>query len=117
MNTSEFVCYFGSLTALVIAYKLFRIEHLTFPNKMMVFFYSLDSMLGLLEAYFAFKLLRERYKDIKSVSVYKVQKVRQGKTWTRHGQDGDKTGTRQEQDRDDKTGKSQGQDKENTGTR
>ena len=65
MNTSEFVCYFGSLTALVIAYKLFRIEYLTFPNKMMVFYYSLDSMLGLLEAYFAFKLLRERYGVIK----------------------------------------------------
>ena len=73
---------------------------------MMVFYYSLDSMLGLLEAYFAFKLLRERYRDIKPVvSVYKVQKVRQDmdKTWTRQGQDMDKTGTRQGQDRD-KTG-------------
>ena len=117
MNTSEIVCYFGSLTALVIAYKLFKIEHLTFPNKMMVFYYSLDSMLGLLEAYFAFKLLRERYGVIKPVvSVYKVQKVRQGKTWTRQGQDMDKTWTRQGQDRD-KTGTRQGQDRDKTGTR
>ena len=60
MYISEFACYLGSITASVTVYKLCRMENLTFPNKMMVFYYSLDSMFGVLEAYFAFKLLRER---------------------------------------------------------
>ena len=60
MYVSEAACYLGSITALVVVYKLCRMENPSFPNKMMVFYYSLDSILGIFEAYFAFKLLRER---------------------------------------------------------
>ena len=65
------------MTAVVIAYKLCRIEHLTFLNKMMVFYYSLDSMLGILESYYAFKLMRERYKVIRLFeNYYQMLKVK-----------------------------------------
>ena len=64
-DLSECCCYIGCLVSLVIAKNLLWMgqnngSKLTFVNKMLILFYSLDALTGLTETYFLFKLKRER---------------------------------------------------------
>ena len=59
-HITEFGCYLGSILSAVIAVKLFRMETLTWINKMFLFYFCMDFVFGCLEAYFQFKLYRER---------------------------------------------------------
>ena len=43
-----------------LAWKLWRMESLTYFNKLCLLYFFLDSILGTLETYFLFKLYRER---------------------------------------------------------
>ena len=57
---SEFLCYFGASLSMHLAWKLWRMESLTYFNKLCLLYFFLDSILGTLETYFLFKLYRER---------------------------------------------------------
>ena len=54
------LCYWGLALSAVIAWRLARMENLSFFNKMFVGFFGLDFVVGGLETYFLFKLYRER---------------------------------------------------------
>ena len=64
LTISEVLCYCSSLLSAFMAYKLVRMgpASLTFMNKMFLLFYALDSVTGAVEAYFLFKLQRERWR-------------------------------------------------------
>ena len=57
---AEVGCYSGALLSLLIAWRLFKIESLTFIIKMYLFYFTIDSIFGVLEAIFLFKLKRDR---------------------------------------------------------
>ena len=48
-------------------------DHLTFPNKMTIIYYALDSILGIFEAHFLFKLMRERYLVVMIHIIVKIE--------------------------------------------
>ena len=50
----------GLALSAVIAWRLARMENLSFFNKMFVGYFGLDFVIGGLETYFLFKLYRER---------------------------------------------------------
>ena len=61
--TSELGCYVGVLgvgLSAVIAWKLLRMEILTWTNKMFLLYMTLDVILGSVETYLFFKLYREK---------------------------------------------------------
>ena len=58
---SEYLCYFNSVLSITIAYKVFKMENLTFVNRCMILYYFLDSVTCVIETYFLFKLKNERY--------------------------------------------------------
>lgn len=53
-------CYSGCLLAFLIFLKLFRIQNLTFVNKMFVLYFFLDSILGSLEIFSMFKVFEDK---------------------------------------------------------
>ena len=57
---AEVGCYSGALLSSLIAWRLFKIESLTFIIKMYLFYFTIDSIFGVLEAIFLFKLKRDR---------------------------------------------------------
>ena len=60
---SEYGCYLSSGLSLLMAIKLFRIDKitkLTFINKMFLFYYSVDSVLGAHEAYWLYRIFDEQ---------------------------------------------------------
>ena len=61
MELGEFGCYLGSLVSAFIAFKLFKIERLTFVNQMFLVYFALDSIWGSAETFLLFKLQRERF--------------------------------------------------------
>ena len=58
--TSELGCYIGAGLSAVIAWKLLRMEILTWTNKMFLLYMTLDVILGSVETYLFFKLYREK---------------------------------------------------------
>ena len=58
--TSELGCYVGVGLSAVIAWKLLRMENLTWTNKMFLLYMTLDVILGSVETYLFFKLYREK---------------------------------------------------------
>ena len=58
--TSEVGCYVGVGLSAVIAWKLLRMEILTWTNKMFLLYMTLDVILGSVETYLFFKLYREK---------------------------------------------------------
>ena len=45
----------------MIAWRLFIMRSLTFINKMYLLYFTIDAAFGFLEAFYLFKLKRERY--------------------------------------------------------
>ena len=65
LDVSELGCYIGSMVSLFLAYKLmemvkWKITDLNFINLMLFIYYGLDSIVGLFEVFFLFKMWRER---------------------------------------------------------
>ena len=60
VSLAELLCYSGGFLSLVIAWRLFKMENLTFLNKMFLVYFSTDFVFATVETYFQFKLLRER---------------------------------------------------------
>ena len=65
LDISEFGCYIGSMVSLFLAYKLvemvkWKINDLSFINFMLFLYYGFDSIFGLFEVFFLFKMWRER---------------------------------------------------------
>ena len=58
--TFELGCYVGVGLSAVIAWKLLRMENLTWTNKMFLLYMTLDVILGSVETYLFFKLYREK---------------------------------------------------------
>ena len=58
--TAELACHTGAFLSLVIATKLFRMEDLTFFNKMFLVYFFADFFFGNLETFFLFKLWIDR---------------------------------------------------------
>ena len=58
--TSELGCYVGVCLSAVIAWKLLRMEILTWTNKMFLLYMTLDVILGSVETYLFYKLYREK---------------------------------------------------------
>ena len=64
---SEYVCYSGSALSAVIAAKLLmmgNIHTMTFFNRMFILYYGIDSVLGVIEQYFLFRVKEDRYQDL-----------------------------------------------------
>ena len=55
--------YSGSLFSAVIAFKLFKMEHLNFINLMFLVYFAMDSLIGPLETFLLVKLVKERYPE------------------------------------------------------
>ena len=58
--TSELGCYVGVSLSAMIAWKLLRMEILTWTNKMFLLYMTLDVVFGSVETYLFFKLYREK---------------------------------------------------------
>ena len=54
------LCMFGPFSSCIIAYRLFRMEHLNAINKMFLLYFSLDTVLGCVDTYYLLKLKNER---------------------------------------------------------
>ena len=61
---SEVGCYCGPLLSARITWRLLKLESLTFIIKMYLLYFTIDSIFGLLEAFFLFKLKNNRYSFI-----------------------------------------------------
>ena len=61
LQIAEVGCYSGVTLSAVIAWKLFRMEKLTWFNKMFLYYLILDVIFGNAETYLFFKLYRERW--------------------------------------------------------
>ena len=60
--------YSGSLFSAVIAFKLFKMEHLNFINLMFLVYFAMDSLIGPIETFLLVKLVKERYlEDLKQI--------------------------------------------------
>ena len=62
-NLSEYLCYSGSAVSVLIAASLLRmgnINTMTFYNKMFILYFGIDSVTGILEEYFLFRLNEDR---------------------------------------------------------
>ena len=57
---TQFLTIIGPFSSAIIAFKLFRMKKLNFINKMFLLYFSLDLIIGALEAYFLLKLHNER---------------------------------------------------------
>ena len=57
---AELGCYSGAVLSAVIAWRLFTMRSLTFINKMYLLYFTIDAAFGFLEAFYLFKLKRER---------------------------------------------------------
>ena len=67
--TAELACHTGAFLSLVIATKLFRMEDLTFFNKMFLVYFLIDFVIGNMETYIHFKLWMDRYLDFRNEKV------------------------------------------------
>ena len=61
---AEVGCYCGPLLSARIAWRLLKLESLTFIIKMYLLYFTIDSIFGLLEAFLLFKLKKNRYSFI-----------------------------------------------------
>ena len=57
----EWACYFGTSLSAIIAWRLFKMEKLTWINKMFLCYFCIDVVFSSIETYFLFKLYKERY--------------------------------------------------------
>ena len=58
-DTSEAFFYAGQLIGIYIVYRLYKIENWTFLNKLFMTYFLMDTILGSVEIFFFFKLLKE----------------------------------------------------------
>ena len=60
MSLTEFGCYCGVALSALIARRLLLMEQLTFINRILLLYFTIDAVMGVLETYFSFKLYSER---------------------------------------------------------
>ena len=60
VNIAEVLCFLGLTLSAQIAYRLGKIEKLTFFNKMFFLYFLLDFFIGSIESYLLFKVYRDR---------------------------------------------------------
>ena len=63
MSLTELGCYCGAALSALIARRLLQMEQLTFINRILLLYFAIDAVMGLLETYFSFKLYRERLEE------------------------------------------------------
>ena len=55
-----YISYSGSAVGILLAYKLFKMENLTFFNQMFLLYFCVDSLVGILQTFTLEKLKREK---------------------------------------------------------
>ena len=60
IKVSEGLCYLGVSLSAIIAFRLTKMEKLSFLNKMFVIYFLLDFLIGTMETYLLFTVYRER---------------------------------------------------------
>ena len=60
MSLTELGCYCGVALSALIARRLLLMEQLTFINRILLLYFTIDAVMGVLETYFSFKLYSER---------------------------------------------------------
>ena len=60
MEMLEVVSYLGSVFSALIARNTSRIKNKSFINKMFLFYFATDFIMGTIETFYLFKLKRER---------------------------------------------------------
>ena len=63
VSLTELGCYCGAALSALIARRLLLMEQLTFINRILLLYFTIDAVMGLLETYFSFKLYRERFEE------------------------------------------------------
>ena len=63
MSLTELGCYCGAALSALIARRLLLMDQLTFINRILLLYFTIDAVMGLLETYFSFKLYRERLEE------------------------------------------------------
>ena len=56
-----YLSYSGSAVGVLFAYKLFKMENLTFINQMFLLYFCVDSVIGLLQTFSLEKLQKEKW--------------------------------------------------------
>ena len=56
-----YLSYSGSAVGVLLAYKLFKMENLTFINQMFLLYFCVDSVIGLLQTFSLEKLQKEKW--------------------------------------------------------
>ena len=56
-----YLSYSGSAVGVLLAYKLFKMENLTFINQMFLLYFCVDSVIGLLQTFSIDKLQKEKW--------------------------------------------------------
>ena len=56
----SYLSYSGSAVGVLLAYKLFKMENLTFFNQMFLLYFCVDSVIGLLQTFSLEKLQKEK---------------------------------------------------------
>ena len=59
-TTLEYICYIGPLVSFIMFLKMVRMRSELFLNKMLLFYFLLDGVLGSLEIHYLFKIERHR---------------------------------------------------------
>ena len=55
-----YLSYSGSAVGVLLAYKLFKMENLTFFNQMFLLYFCVDSLVGILQTFCLEKLQKEK---------------------------------------------------------
>ena len=63
MSLTELGCYCGVALSALIARRLLLMEQLTFINRILLLYFTIDAVMGVLETYFSFKLYGERLEE------------------------------------------------------
>ena len=56
----SYLSYSGSAVGVLLAYKLFKMENLTFFNQMFLLYFCVDSLVGILQTFTLEKLQKEK---------------------------------------------------------
>ena len=63
VSLTELGCYCGVALSALIARRLLLMEQLTFINRILLLYFTIDAVMGVLETYFSFKLYSERLEE------------------------------------------------------
>ena len=58
MEVAETACYFGASLSALIAQRIFRMQEKTFINKILLWYFAVDAIMGSLNTFLLFKLNR-----------------------------------------------------------